>query len=119
MIRYYALAGIAGVVLLNLLLRGFVRVGGIFATLLVALLVAAALALAFRWREGRPPSAAERWRLTALYGAGLGLLYLGLLGMMYLQDAPGAMGTALFFLHYLLYPLGLWLTLSPRLFGRD
>ncbi|MCY1269860.1 hypothetical protein D9M68_161560 [compost metagenome] len=116
-VRHYAVAGILAAVLLNLLLRGFVKLGGVFASLCVAALVAAGLALWFRWRQRRAPSAGERWRLTGLYAAGLGVLYLGLLLMMYLQDTPSPMGVALFFLHYLLYPLSLWLALSPRVLG--
>ncbi|CAD5107792.1 hypothetical protein [Zestomonas carbonaria] len=116
-VRYYAVAGIAATVLLNLLLRGFVRVGGIFATLVVAALVAAGMALWFRWQQRRAPSPGERWRLTGLYAAGLGVLYLVLLLMMFLQDTPSPMGMALFFIHYLLYPLSLWLALSPRVLG--
>ena len=116
-LRYYALGAVIAAVLLNLLLRTFVRLGGVLTTLLIAAAIAAGLALAFHWREARAPSNAERWRLTALYGGLLGVLYLGLLGMMYLQDAPGPMGTALFVLHYLCYPLLAWLALSPR-YGR-
>ncbi|UVE16878.1 hypothetical protein NVV93_14920 [Pseudomonas sp. LS44] len=116
--RHYALAGVIAVVLLNLLLRSFIKVGGIAATLCVAVLVAGALAIGFALLVKRAPSLAERWRLTLLYGAALGLLYLGLLLMIYLQDQPSPMGLLLFFLHYLVYPLSLWLCLSPRLFSR-
>lgn len=109
--RYYALYGIGAVILLNLLLRGLTRLGGVLATLVVASLVAAGLTLYFRWRQGRMPGTAERWRLTLLYGGGLGLLYLGLLLMMSLQDNPSPMGMLLFALHYLAYPTSLWLAL--------
>ncbi|AYC31856.1 hypothetical protein D3880_05430 [Pseudomonas cavernae] len=117
-IRHYALAGVLAVVLLNLLLRSFVRLGGVAASLCIAALVAAGLALCFALRVKRAPLAGERWRLLGLYGGGLGLLYLGLLVMMSLQDAPSPMGLLLFGLHYLLYPLCLWLLFSPRLFAR-
>ncbi|MBM7060062.1 hypothetical protein JQX08_05025 [Pseudomonas sp. UL073] len=117
-VRHYALAGMIAVLLLNLLLRGFVKVGGVLASLCVAVLVAAGVALCFAWRVRRAPSLGERWRLTGLYAAGLGVLYLLLLLMMTLQDQPSPMGTVLFFLHYLLYPLSLWLCLSPRVFAR-
>ena len=43
-IRYYALAGIAAAILLNVLLRGVVRFGGLPASLLIAALVAGGLA---------------------------------------------------------------------------
>jgi drug/metabolite transporter (DMT)-like permease len=113
-LRYYAVAGVIAAVLLNLLLRTFVRLGGVFTTLLIAAAIAAGLALVFHWRQGRAPSNAERWRFTALYGSVLGLLYLGLLGMMYLQDTPSPMGLFLFSLHYLCYPVLAWLAFSPR-----
>ncbi|MGP0174384.1 hypothetical protein ACSVIJ_21225 [Pseudomonas sp. NCHU5208] len=113
-VRHYALAGVIAAVLLNLLLRTFVRLGGVFTTLLIAAAIAAGLALVFHWRQGRAPSRAERWRLTLLYGGVLGLLYLGLLGMMALQDTPSPMGLLLFSLHYLCYPVLAWLAFSPR-----
>lgn len=116
-VRYYAVAGVIAAVLLNLLLRTFVRLGGVFTTLLIAAAIAAGLALVFHWRSGRAPSNAERWRFTLLYGGVLGLLYLGLLGMMYLQDTPSPMGLFLFSLHYLCYPVLAWLAFSPR-YGR-
>ena len=113
-VRYYAVAGVIAAVLLNLLLRTFVRLGGAFTTLLIAAAIAAGLALVFHWRTGRAPSNAERWRFTLLYGGVLGLLYLGLLGMMVLQDTPSPMGLFLFSLHYLCYPVLAWLAFSPR-----
>ena len=116
-VRYYAVAGVIAAVLLNLLLRTFVRLGGVFTTLLIAAAIAAGLALVFHWRSGRAPSNAERWRFTLLYGGVLGLLYLGLLGMMVLQDTPSPMGLFLFSLHYLCYPVLAWLAFSPR-YGR-
>jgi drug/metabolite transporter (DMT)-like permease len=113
-LRYYATAGIAAAIVLNLLLRTFVRLGGVFTTLLIAAAIAAGLALVFHWRQGRAPSRAERWRFTLLYGGVLALLYLGLLGMMYMQDTPSPMGLFLFSLHYLCYPLLAWWAFSPR-----
>jgi drug/metabolite transporter (DMT)-like permease len=113
-LRYYAAAGIVVAIVLNLLLRTFVRLGGVFTTLLIAAAIAAGLALVFHWRQGRAPSSAERWRFILLYGGVLGLLYLGLLGMMYLQDTPSPMGLFLFSLHYLCYPVLAWLAFSPR-----
>ncbi len=113
-LRYYAAAGIVAAIMLNLLLRTFVRLGGVFTTLLIAAAIAAGLALVFHWRQGRAPSNTERWRFTLLYGGVLGLLYLGLLGMMYLQDTPSPMGLFLFSLHYLCYPVLAWLAFSPR-----
>ncbi|MGG2399283.1 hypothetical protein ACJRW5_20280 [Pseudomonas sp. SH1-B] len=116
-LRYYVAAGVIAAVLLNLLLRTFVRLGGVFTTLLIAAAIAAGLALVFHWRTGRAPSNTERWRFTLLYGSVLGLLYLGLLAMMYLQDTPSPMGLFLFSLHYLCYPVLAWLAFSPR-YGR-
>ena len=91
-LRYYAAAGVIAAIVLNLLLRTFVRLGGVFTTLLIAAAIAAGLALVFHWRTWRAPSSAERWRFTLLYGGVLGLLYIGLLSMMYLQDTPSPMG---------------------------
>lgn len=113
-LRYYALAGVIAAVLLNLLLRTFVRLGGVFTTLLIAAAIAGGLALVFHLRQERAPNNVERWRFTLLYGGVLGLLYLGLLAMMYLQDTPSPMGLLLFSLHYLCYPVLAWLAFSPR-----
>ena len=118
-LRYYAAAGIVAAIVLNLLLRTFVRLGGVFTTLLIAAVIAAGLALVFHWRTGRAPSNAERWRFTLLYGGVLALLYLGLLGMMVMQDTPSPMGLFLFSLHYLCYPVLAWLAFSPRHGRRD
>ncbi|WP_263141272.1 hypothetical protein [Pseudomonas sp. RIT-PI-AD] len=114
----YAFAAVGAVVLLNLLLRAFVRLGGVLATFCIAALVAAGLALCFRLRTKRPPRPGERWRIVLLYGALLGVLYLILLGMMFMQEAPGPMGTLLFLLHYLCYPLLAYLFLAERFFSQ-
>lgn len=62
-IRYYALAGIAAAILLNVLLRGVVRFGGLPASLLIAALVAGGLAWWFAQRSGagRPGASACAW----------------------------------------------------------
>lgn len=114
----YAIGGVVGVILLNLLLRSFVRLGGLPTTLLVAAAVPAAMALCFAWRTRRGPTPGERRRLLWLYGGALGLLYLGLLALMALKDAPSPMGLAIVVLHYLSYPLFAWLLFSKRLFSR-
>ncbi|MCG4454199.1 MULTISPECIES: EamA family transporter [unclassified Pseudomonas] len=114
----YAIGGVIAVILLNLLLRSLVRLGGPLTTLLVAFIVAAAMALCFAWRTRRAPSPGERRRLVGLYGGMLGLLYLGLLALMELKDAPGAMGLLIFALHYLCYPLFAQLLFSERFFKR-
>lgn len=116
-LTHLALAGVLAVVLLNLLLRSFVRLGGLPTTLLVAAAVPTAMALCFAWRNRRAPSPGERRRLLWLYGGTLGLLYLGLLALMALKDAPSPMGLAIVVLHYLSYPLFAWLLFSTRLFS--
>ena len=65
-LRYYAAAGVIAVIMLNLLLRTFVRLGGVFTTLLIAAAIAAGLALVFHWRQGRAPSMSSvtAWRLS-------------------------------------------------------
>lgn len=55
-IRYYALAGIAAAILLNVLLRGVVRFGGLPASLLIAALVAGGLAWWFARAQRRWPT---------------------------------------------------------------
>lgn len=114
----YALGGVVAVVALNLLLRTWIKIGGLFATLLVATLVAAAMALCFAWRNRRGPLQGERRRLVFLYGGLLGLLYLGLLGMMALQDQPSPMGMFVFALHYLCYPVLAQVFFSDGFFRR-
>jgi len=117
MIRY-ALAGVVAVVLLNTLLRTWMKLGGIVATVLVAACVAAAMALCFAWRTGRAPLKGERRRLVFLYGGMLGLLYLGLLAMMALQDQPSPKGMLLFAVHYLCYPLLAYIGFGAGFFKR-
>ncbi|MDO9617048.1 MAG: hypothetical protein Q7J43_05120 [Pseudomonas sp.] len=107
-----ALGGVVAVVVLNLLLRTFVKLGGLFTTVLIAALVAAGMTLWFSWRNRRAPLQGERRRLLALYGGILALLYLGLLAMMALQDDPSPMGLLIFALHYFCYPLMAWLFLA-------
>lgn len=110
---HYALGGILACILANLLARILLKVGGVFATLLVASLVAIGLALVFRWRSGRRPYPVERRVLVSLYALGLSVLYLGLLAMMYLKEEPGPAGLLLFAAHYAAYPLLAWVALSP------
>ena len=117
-VTHLALGGVVAVVLLNLLLRSLVRLGGLLSTLLVAATVAGAMALYFAWRHRRAPSPGERRRLVWLYGGVLGLLYLGLLALMVLKDQPGPMGLLIFALHYLCYPLFAQLLFSERVFSR-
>lgn len=112
-----ALGGVVAVVVLNLLLRTFVKLGGLFTTVLIAALVAAGMTLWFSWRNRRAPQQGERRRLLALYGGILALLYLGLLAMMALQDDPSPMGLLIFGLHYFCYPLMAWLFLAKG-FGK-
>ena len=113
-----ALAGVAAVIVLNLLLRTFVRLGGLLTTLLIAAAVAAAMALWFAARQHRAPLPSERRHLVWLYGGALALLYLGLLAMMALKDDPSPMGMLIFALHYLCYPLFAQLLFSARIFLR-
>lgn len=111
---HYALGGILASILLNLLLRTFVKVGGLFASLLIAGLVAAGLALVFAWRTHRAPWPEERRGIVLRYGLGLGVLYLGLLGMMEQQYEHGPVGLLLFGLHYACYPALAWVALGWR-----
>jgi len=112
-----ALGGVVAVIVLNLLLRTFVKLGGLLTTVLIAALVAAGMTLWFSWRNRRAPLQGERRRLLALYGGVLALLYLGLLAMMALQDDPSPMGLLIFGLHYFCYPLMAWLFFSKG-FGK-
>lgn len=103
----YALGATAAVFALNLLVRGLLKIGGLPATLLVAIVVALCLRWLFIRIEGHLPRHGEAWGLNLLYGAILGLLYLGLWGLMWLKDEPGRMGQLIFVLHYLSYPVAL------------
>ncbi|WP_445937841.1 hypothetical protein [Pseudomonas sp.] len=107
-----AIGGVVAVTVLNLLVRSFVKLGGVLSTLLVAALVAGGMALWFHLQHRRRPLPSERRQLIALYGGILALLYLGLLGMMWLKDEPGPMGLFIFGLHYFCYPLLAWLVLA-------
>lgn len=111
-----ALSGVAAVLVLNLLLRSLVHLGGVIITLLIASASAVGFGMArwFAWQQQRPPTTRERLRLLGVYGGVLALLYLGLLGLMLLKDEPGPMGLAIFTLHYACYPLLAWLTLARR-----
>nr|WP_288466134.1 ABZJ_00895 family protein [uncultured Pseudomonas sp.] len=114
----YALIGVAAAVVLNVLLRSFVKLGGVLATLVIAASIAAMMALVFAWQQRRPPTRGERRRLVWLYGGILALLYALLLTMMSLQDEPSPMGVLLFILHYLAYPLLAQMLFSERIFKR-
>jgi drug/metabolite transporter (DMT)-like permease len=114
-----ALTGVAAVIVLNLLLRTLVKLGGLLTTLLIAATVAAAMALWFAARHHRAPLPSERRHLVWLYGGVLALLYLGLLAMMALKDAPSPMGILLLALHYLCYPLFAQLLFRARVFPRQ
>lgn len=103
-IRYYALAGIAAAILLNVLLRGVVRFGGLPASLLIAALVAGGLAWWFARAQRRWPTWGERLRLVALYGGVLGVLYLLLVGLASLKGDPSPAALLIVVLHYLCYP---------------
>jgi hypothetical protein len=107
----YVLGAVAAAFALNLLLRVPLKIGGLPATLLAAVLVAFALRWCFTRLEGHRPVGVERWALLALYAGALGLIYLAILGLMWLKDEPGEMGHLLFFLHYLCYPAALALVL--------
>lgn len=109
-----ALGGVLAVIMLNLLLRTWVKLGGPLATLLIAIAVAGAMALWFAWRQQRAPLPGERRRLVGIYGGILALLYLGLLAMMALQDDPSPMGLLIFGLHYFCYPLMAWVVFATK-----
>jgi drug/metabolite transporter (DMT)-like permease len=112
-----ALGGVLAVIVLNLLLRTFVKLGGLLTTVLIAALIASGMTLWFTWRNRRAPLQGERRRLVALYGGILALLYLGLLAMMAWKDDPSPMGLLIFGLHYFCYPLMAWLFLAKG-FGK-
>ncbi|SDE86592.1 hypothetical protein D16iCDA_16745 [Pseudomonas seleniipraecipitans] len=114
----YAVVGVVAAILINLLLRSFVKLGGVLATLVIAASVAALMALLFAWQQRRPPTRGERRRLVWLYGGMLAILYAGLLAMMTLQNEPSPMGVVIFALHYLSYPLLAQLLFSERIFKR-
>lgn len=107
-----ALGGVAAVIVLNLLLRTLVKLGGPLTTLLIASAVAGGMALWFHLQHQRSPTPSERHHLLFFYGGLLALLYLGLLGMMWLKDDPSPMGLLIFGLHYFCYPLMAWLALA-------
>ena len=111
---HYALGATLACILVNPLVRVVFKVGGVFATLLAAGAVALGLALVFRWRYGRRPYPVERRVLVGLYALELGLLYMGLLALMYFREEPGPVGQLLFAAHYAAYPLLAWFALAPE-----
>jgi drug/metabolite transporter (DMT)-like permease len=113
-----ALSGVAAVIVLNLLLRTFSKLGGVLTTLLIAATVAGGMALWFFVQHRRAPLPGERLRLLGVYGGVLALLYLGLLALMAVKDEPSPMGLLIFGLHYFCYPLLAWLALAGRFGGR-
>jgi drug/metabolite transporter (DMT)-like permease len=114
-ITHLAIGGVVAVCVLNLVVRTFLKLASVPSTLLVAALVAGGMALWFHWQHNRRPHPSERRRLVALYGGILALLYLGLLGLMWLKDEPGTVGLLIFGLHYFCYPLLAWLVLAKGL----
>jgi peptidoglycan biosynthesis protein MviN/MurJ (putative lipid II flippase) len=111
---HLAIGGVVAVIVLNLLVRTFSKLGGVLSTLLVAAVVASGMALWFYLQHKRRPLPGERRRLIALYGGILALLYLGLLGLMWLKDEPGPMGLFIFGLHYFSYPVLAWMVFIKR-----
>ena len=109
-----ALGGVAAVILLNLLLRSFVHLGGVLTTLLIATAVAGGMALWFFAQHRRAATPSERRRLLGVYAGTLALLYLGLLALMTFKDPPSPMGLVVFALHYFCYPLLAWLIFDRR-----
>jgi hypothetical protein len=107
-ITHLAIGGVIAVCALNLLVRTLFKLGGVPSTLLVAIVVAGGMALWFHLQHRRAPTHSERWRLVSLYGGILALLYLALLGMMWLKDEPGPVGLLIFGMHYFCYPLLAW-----------
>ncbi|WP_397378283.1 hypothetical protein [Pseudomonas sp.] len=114
-----ALGGVVAVIVLNLLLRTFVKLGGPLTTLLIASAVAGGMALWFYLHQQRRPTPSERRHLLFCYGGILALLYLGLLAMMWLKDEPGPMGLLLFGLHYFCYPVMAWVFFFNALTQRN
>ncbi|WP_417660294.1 hypothetical protein [Pseudomonas sp.] len=113
-LRNYAFGAVAAVAILNVAVRALLKLGGLPATLLIAVAVGLILRTVFQWRNQRLPEPREYWAIVGIYAAVLGLLYLGLLGMMHLKDEPGNVGHILFWLHYLCYPVLLAACLIPR-----
>lgn len=109
-----ALSGVAAVIVLNVLLRTFSKLGGVLTTLIVAGTVAGGMALWFAAQHRRAPLPGERLRLLGVYGGLLGLLYLALLALMAVKDDPSPMGLVIFAVHYFCYPLLAWLALAGR-----
>jgi hypothetical protein len=109
-----ALGGVAAVILLNLLLRSFVHLGGVLTTLLIAATVAGGMALWFFGQHRRAATPSERRRLLSVYAGVLALLYIGLLALMTFKDQPSPMGLVIFGLHYFCYPLLAWLVFAHR-----
>lgn len=117
-VRYLALAGILSAFFLNVVARGLLRVGGVPATLLVAAVIAAAMAFWFARRHKRLADTGERWRLTALYGGGLALLYAILVGMAAWKNTPSPAALLIYALNYLCYPLCVWWFFRPGVLSR-
>ena len=109
-----ALSGVAAVIVLNLLLRSLVHLGGVITTFRIASAVCFGMPRSFPCQQPRRSRSSERLRLLGVYGGVLALLYLGLLGLMVLKDEPGPMGLLLFGAHYFCYPLLAWLALAGR-----
>ncbi|MBB3104913.1 hypothetical protein [Azomonas macrocytogenes] len=115
-LAYHALGAILACVVVNFLLRTFVKIGGPIASLLFATLIAIGMAFAFHWQAHRGPTPSERRGLVARYALGLGALYTALLVMMENQSTHGLVGLLVFFLHYACYPAMAWIALAPRWF---
>jgi drug/metabolite transporter (DMT)-like permease len=115
---HWALSACAAAFALNLLLRAGIRLPGPLATLLAATLIAMGVSLLFAHRYRRPPEPSERRKLVVLYAGVMLLLYAILFGLMLLKDEPGPMGQLLFALHYLSYPLALWLCFNKPVISK-
>lgn len=111
------MTGVTAVIILNVLLRSAIKVGGLFATLIIAALVAAAMAWCFARIEKRSPNRRQRWQLITAYGGILAILYFLLIGMASFKRDPSLIVLAIVLVHYVCYPFFVWLFFSPRQFS--
>lgn len=114
----FALGALAGVLVLNFILRVLFKFEGVPVTIAIAAAMAALLAGWFAKSAGRSPTPQERSRLLWLYGGMLALLFVALVLLVSLKHTPNLAGLVILFIHYLPYPAFAQMFFSEKYFTK-
>ena len=114
----FALGALAGVLVLNFILRILFKLEGVPITIAIAAAMAALLVGWFAKSTGRSPTPQERTRLLWLYGGMLALLFVALVLLVSLKHTPNLAGLVILLIHYLPYPAFAQLFFSEKYYTK-